>query len=283
MTRAIPATGERLPIIGLGSSATFRTMANSENVDQLKEVLKVLHEHGGRVVDTAPSYGDSEEVAGRLLNELGIADDMFWATKLNVAGRGGGKADPEAARAQLEASFARIVKTPVDLIQVHNLADIPTQMGLLKEMKADGKIRYIGTTYTWEDGYPELARVMREEPIDFIGVDYAVDNTEAASEIFPIAMDRGIGVLVYVPFGRTRLWKRTAGQELPPWAAEIGAASWAQFFLKFAAAHPAVTCVTPATSKPKHMLDNVGAAYGELPDAGMQKRMVEFVAALPQA
>lgn len=283
LTRPIPSSGERLPIIGLGSSATFRSVAGSDDVDQLKAVLKVLYDNGGRVVDTAPSYGDSEAVAGQLLNEIGIAKDMFWATKLNVAGRGGGKADEQKARAQIEASFSRIDKSPIDLIQVHNLADIPTQMGLLKELKADNKLRYIGTTCTWEGDYPDLARVMREEPIDFIGVDYAVDNTEAADEIFPIAMDRGIAVLVYVPFGRTRLWQRTEGQQLPEWAEEFGAQTWAQFFLKFAAAHPAVTCVTPATSKPKHMLDNIRAAYGTLPDNDMQKRMTEFVAALPQA
>ncbi len=156
-------------------------------------------------------------------------------------------------------------------------------MALLKECKEAGKIRYIGTTYTWSQGYPELMDVMRKEPIDFIGVDYAVDNTQASESVLPLAQELGIGVLVYVPFGRTRLWKRVEGQALPAWAGEIGAKTWAQFFLKFAAAHPAVTCVTPATSKPKHMMDNMYAAYGELPDEAMQQRMIDYVAQLPGA
>ena len=202
---------------------------------------------------------------------------------MNVAGRSGGKADPTEARAQIERSFERIGKNPIDLIQVHNLGDIPTQLAILKELKEEGRIRYIGTTVTRTSRYADLAKVMREEPIDFIGVDYAVDNRESAKTILPLAQDRGIAVLLYVPFSKTRLWRRVAGRELPQWAAEFGANSWAQFFIKFTAAHPAVTCVTPATSKPKHMLDNIGAAYGELPDSAMQKRMIELIESLPSA
>jgi aryl-alcohol dehydrogenase-like predicted oxidoreductase len=154
-------------------------------------------------------------------------------------------------------------------------------MGILKELKEEGRVRYIGTTYTGQSRFPELAAVMRAEPIDFIGVNYAVDDRSAAEQIFPVAQDRGIAVLVYVPFGRTRLWQRVAGREIPEWATEIGIESWAQFFIKFAAAHPAVTVVTPATSKPHHMLDNLGAGVGELPDTALQKRMAEYVDALP--
>jgi aryl-alcohol dehydrogenase-like predicted oxidoreductase len=283
ITRAIPATGEQVPVVGLGSSATFSRVARSDDVSALREVLRILFENGGRVFDTAPAYGASEEVAGRIVQELDAREKVFWATKLNVAGRGGASADPAAAWAQIEQSFRRIAKDPIDLIQVHNLADIPTQIGILKELKNDGRVRYIGTTSTRASRYPDLARVMREEPIDFIGVDYAVDNLESAETILPLARDRGIAVLLYVPFGRTRLWRRVAGRELPDWAAEFGANSWAQFFIKFAAAHPAVTCVTPATSKPKNMLDNIAAAFGELPDEAMQRRMVEYVEALPSA
>ena len=258
--RAIPATGERLPIVGLGSSATFRTMAGSDDVSALREVLQVMFDNGGTVFDTAPAYGASEEVAGKIVQELDATEKVFWATKLNVAGRGGGSADLDAARAQIEKSFRRIGKDPIDLIQVHNLADIPTQLPILKELKAEGRVRYIGTTSTRTSRYPDLAKVMREEPLDFIGVDYAVDNRESAETILPLAKDRGIAVLLYVPFGRTRLWRRVAGRQVPEWAAEFGANTWAQFFIKFTAAHPAVTCVTPATSKPKNMLDNMGAA-----------------------
>jgi aryl-alcohol dehydrogenase-like predicted oxidoreductase len=281
ITRAIPSTGEKLPIVGLGSSATFRTMAGSDDVDALREVLRVMFKNGGTVFDTAPAYGASEEVAGKIVQELDSTKEVFWATKLNVAGRGGGSADPDTARAQLEQSFQRIGKDPIDLIQVHNLADIPTQLNVLKDLKAEGRVRYIGTTSTRTSRYPDLAKVMRAEPIDFIGVDYAVDNRQSAETILPLAQDRGIAVLLYVPFGRTRLWRRVAGRQVPEWAAEFGANTWAQFFIKFAAAHPAVTCVTPATSKPKNMLDNMGAAVGELPDEAMQRRMVELVESLP--
>ena len=283
ITRTVPGTSEELPIVGLGSSATFRRIAESDDVSQLKDVLSTLLENGATVFDTAPSYGASEEVAGRLVQELDATDKIFWATKLNVVPRGGSDADPAAARAQLERSFEYIAKDPIDLVQVHNLRDVPTQLDLLKEQKEAGRIRYIGVTFTGDRGYPELARVMREEPIDFIGVDYAVDNRTAADEILPLAQDRGIGVLVYVPFGRTRLWARVGDRAVPDWAADIGVESWAQFFIKYAAAHPAVTVVTPATSKPHHMLDNLGAGVGELPDAAMQKRMAEYVDALPSA
>jgi len=281
--RAIPSSGEKLPMMGLGSSATFSSLAGSGDIDALREVLRTLTDHGGTVFDTAPSYGDSEEVAGEIVNDLGVEETVFWATKVNVAPRGGGSADPDAARAQIETSFRRIGTPTVDLIQVHNLADIPTQLGILKELKEEGRVRYIGTTSTNPDSYDYLAEVMREEPLDFIGVDYAVDNLESAKTILPLAEERGIAVMVYLPFGRTRLWNRVAGRELPAWAADFDASSWAQFFLKFVAAHPAVTAITPATSKPRHMLDNIGGAVGRLPDKATQKRMVEYIDALPTA
>ncbi|MDH3371810.1 MAG: aldo/keto reductase [Gammaproteobacteria bacterium] len=283
ITRAVPKTGEKLPIVGLGSSASFRRLAEGEDVSPLLDVIKALVDGGGSVFDTAPSYGASEEVAGRIVQQLGVSDDIFWATKVNVVPRGGSRADPDAARAQIERSFSYIGKDPIDLIQVHNIRDVPTQLAILKELKEEGRLRYIGATYTGQSRFPELADVMRGEPIDFIGVNYAVDDRSAAAQIFPIAQDRGIAVLVYVPFGRTRLWSRVGDRSVPEWAREIGIESWAQFFIKFAAAHPAVTTVTPATSKAHHMLDNLGAAVGELPDAAMQKRMAEYVDALPTA
>jgi aryl-alcohol dehydrogenase-like predicted oxidoreductase len=279
--RAIPSSGEKIPMMGLGSSATFSRLAGSGDVEALRDVLRTLTENGGTVFDTAPSYGDSEEVAGAIVNDLGVEETIFWATKVNVAPRGGGSADPEAARAQIETSFERIGTSTIDLIQVHNLADIPTQLAILKELKEEGRVRYIGTTSTNSDNYDYLAEVMREEPLDFIGIEYAVDNRESAKEILPLAQERGIAVLGYLPFGRTRLWSRVEGKTVPDWAAEFDASSWAQFFLKFVAAHPAVTAITPATSKPHHMLDNIGGAIGRLPDEAMQKRMVEFIDALP--
>lgn len=283
IARTVPSTGERLPIVGLGSSATFRRVAQGNDVSALRDVLRTLFDNGGTVFDTAPGYGESEEVAGQLVQELGATDKVFWATKVNVAGRFSGNADPDDARAQIDRSFAYIGKDPVDLIQVHNLRDVPTQLAILEDLKQEGRLRYTGVTYTGEERYLELAEVMREEAIDFIGVDYAVDNTTAAETILPLAQDRGIAVLVYLPFGRSRLWQRVRGREVPEWAAEIGIQSWGQFFIKYCASHPATTAVTPATSNAAHMLDNIGAAYGELPDAAMRRRMEAFVDTLPSA
>lgn len=280
--RAIPSSGEEVPIVGLGSSATFSRVARSEDFSALREVLSAFTQHSGRVFDTAPSYGASEEVSGQIAEELGIGDKIFWATKLNVAGRGGGAADPEAARAQLHQSFQRLRREQIDLIQVHNLGDPPTQLGLLKELKAEGHVRYVGITTTSEGRYEDLAGIMRSEPLDFIGIDYAVDNRSAEETILPLAKEEGIGVLVYVPFGRSRLFSRVGDREVPDWAQPF-AESWGQFFIKFAAAHPAVTTVTPATSQAKHMVDNMGAAHGRLPNADELKKMVEFVEALPPA
>jgi aryl-alcohol dehydrogenase-like predicted oxidoreductase len=281
LMRAVPSTGEQLPLVGLGSSATFSQVARSEDLSALREVLKTMVDLGGKVFDTAPSYGASEEVAGRIAQELGITNRIFWATKVNVAR--GGAADPAAAREQIETSFRRLHTEKIDLIQVHNLGDVPVQLGILKELKQQGRIRYIGVTTTSENRYPDLANVMRNEPIDFIGVDYAVDSREAEQEILPLAIERKIGVLVYVPFGRRRLWARVEGKQLPDWASEFDAKTWAQFFIKFVAANPAVTAVTPATSQGKHMADNLGAATGRLPNEQQRKRMIEFVDALPAA
>ena len=215
ITRAIPKSGEELPIVGLGTSATFRRLAAGDDVSQLRDVITTLLDNGGTVFDTAPSYGEAERVAGEIVQKLGAAEKVFWATKVNVVPRGGSTADADAAKAQIERSFGYIGKDPIDLIQVHNLRDIPTQMGILNELREEGRVRYIGTTYTGQTRFPDLAAAMRNEPIDFIGVNYAVDDRKAADEIFPIAEERGIAVLVYVPFGRTRLWQRVGDREVP--------------------------------------------------------------------
>ena len=283
LNRAIPSTGEELPIIGLGSSATFSQVARAEDLAAIRGVLETLVKGGATVFDTAPGYGASEEVAGRVAADAGLTNQIFWATKVNVAGRGNAQADPAAARAQINTSFTRIKKEKIDLIQVHNLGDVPTQLAILKELKQQGRIRYIGVTSASENQYPQLEQIMRNEPIDFIGVDYAVDNREAEQRILPAARDRKIGVLIYAPFGRTRLWARAGERPVPEWAKEFDATTWGQFFLKFVAAHPAVTCITPATSQPRNMADNLGGGRGRLPDDAMRKRMIEFVDALPQA
>ena len=281
LTRPIPSSGERLPVVGLGSSATFSSTASGEDVNALREVLKGLIEQGGRVFDTAPSYGASEAVAGKIVNDLNSTDRVFWATKLNVAGFGeGGRADTKRAWDQIETSFTRINKPVIDLIQVHNLGDIPTQLDILKQLRDQKRVRYIGVTTTFPRQYEQLEQVMRAEPLDFIGVDYAIDNRVMEERILPLAADRGIAVLVYAPFGRTRLWSLVRGHEVPAWASEMGIESWGQFFLKFVISHPAVTCATPATSRLKNLVDNMGAATGELPDDAMRTRMAQYIETL---
>jgi aryl-alcohol dehydrogenase-like predicted oxidoreductase len=281
--RAIPATGERLPVIGLGSSATFSRVARSEDFSALRDVIKAMADRGASVLDTAPAYGASEQVAGAIAAELGVTNKIFWATKVNVAGRDGGTADPAAARQQIEDSFTKLKAPKIDLIQVHNLADVPTHLGILKEMKEKKRVRYIGVTTTSKSQYDRLQEVMKSEPIDFIGIDYAVDNRDIEQAILPLARERKIAVMIYLPFGRTRLWQRVAGKDVPAWAKEFDATSWAQFFLKYVVSHPDVTVVTPATSKAEHMIDNIGGGIGRLPDQAMRKRMAEFVDALPPA
>jgi aryl-alcohol dehydrogenase-like predicted oxidoreductase len=256
-------------------------VARSEDVTALKAVFQAMVDRGARVFDTAPSYGASEEVAGRIVNELGIADKLFWATKVNVAGRGGGKADPAAARAQIEQSFARYRQPKIDLVQVHNMGDPATQLAVAHEFKKAGRVRYVGITTTSDSQYGQLVEVMRNEPLDFIGIDYAADNRGVEEVILPLAIERKIAVLAYAPFGRTSLFRRAGSTPLPEFAKEFDATTYAQFFLKFILAHPAITAVTPATSQAKNMLDNIGGGIGRLPTPAQREQIVKFVDALP--
>ena len=281
LTRKIPKTGEQLPIVGLGSSATFSQVAGADDMEAIKSVFMTMLEQGGTVFDTAPGYGASEEAAAKAVNDLTVRDRVFWATKLNVARRGA-SADPAQAREQVETSFKLLGRDKIDLIQVHNVADMATQFPILEEYKQAGRVRYIGTTSTFKGQYDVLERFMTStNDCDFIGIDYSVDNLSAEERILPLAQEKKIAVLGYMPTGRTRLFQRVKGQEVPGWARELGAETWAQFFLKFAASHPAITVVTPATSKPEHMVDNMGAAHGRLPTEAERKRMVDFIAKLP--
>ena len=286
ITRAIPSTGEQLAVVGLGGANTFSETASREDFEAIGGVLRSLVDGGATVFDTAAGYGASEEVSGRVAQEAGIADRIFWATKMNVAGGrggGGGRADVAAGRAQVERSFQRLRVPVIDVMQVHNMGDPPTQLGVVREFKAAGRIRYIGITTTSENQYTQLADVMRNEPIDFIGIDYAVDNRVAEEVIFPLALERRIGVLVYLPFGRSRMWARIGDRPLPEWAAEFDATTWAQFMLKFVIAHPAVTVATPGTSDPEHMVDNLMGGRGRLPTPDHLERMVRLVESLPNA
>ena len=288
--RAIPKTGELLPVIGLGSANTFSETAlresRTEEYDTIGAVLQALVDGGGTVFDTAYLYGASEQVSGQVAQDLGIADRIWWATKVNaarVSGGSSGSADPAAVRYQIRRSFLRLRLRQIDLFQVHNMGDPPTQLALLKELKAEGYIRYIGITTTFEGQYSALVDVMRSEPIDFIGIDYAVDNRTAEEVIFPLALEREIGVLVYLPFGRSRMWARIGDRPLPDWAAEFDAHTWAQLMLKFVIAHPAVTVACPGTSDPEHMVDNLGAGRGRIPHPDQLDRMIRLVGSLPAA
>ncbi|MBT8488346.1 MAG: aldo/keto reductase [Gemmatimonadetes bacterium] len=288
--RPIPGTDERLPVVGLGGANTFAEVALEESRDEeysrVRGVLQALVDGGGSVFDTAYGYGASEQVAGQVAQELGVANRIWWATKVNAARVSGGvsePADPDAVRYQVSRSFQRLRLRQVDLFQVHNMGDPPTQLRLLRELKDAGYVRYVGITTTFEPQYDALVDVMRTEPLDFIGIDYAVDNRSAEDVILPLAQDRGIGVMVYQPFGRTRMWARIGDRALPDWATDFDARSWAQFMLKFVIAHPAVTVVCPGTSDPVHVVDNLGAGRGRLPDAGELDEIVRLVDGLPGA
>lgn len=288
LERAIPKTGERLPVVGLGSADTFSEMAlresRMEEYERIAAVLSALVDGGGRVFDTAYAYGASEQVAGQVAEELAIADRIWWATKVNAARMSGGvsgAADPAEARYQIQRSFLRLRRSRVDLLQVHNMGDPPTQLALLKELKDFGRVRYIGITSTFEPHLAALAEVMERERIDFIGVDYAVDNRVAEEVILPLALERGIAVLAYMPFGRRRMWSRIGDRPVPDWAADFDAHSWAQLMLKFVLAHPAVTVACPGTSDPAHMVDNLGAGRGRLPDPDQVERIARLVEELP--
>jgi len=282
-TKPVPSSGEQLPVIGLGGR-WISASAGPEELAGHRAVLRVLAEGAegaGRLFDSAAGYGGggSEEYAGQWAEEDSLQERIFWATKVNVAQRGG--ADPDEVRAQIDRSFARLRVEVIDLDQVHNMGDPPTQLRVLQEYKDAGRIRYIGITTTSEREHADLARVMREHPIDFIGIDYAIDNRAAEREILPLAQERGIGVLVYLPFGRSRMWSRIGDRPLPEWAAEFDAHTWAQFMLKYTIAHPAVTVSCPGTGDPDHMVDNLGGGRGRLPTEDHLRRMVTLVDGLP--
>ena len=268
--RKIPSTGESLPIIGIGTARRYEAVTTEAERAPLREVLRQFKEMGGRVIDTAPSYGTAEMVVGELVAERKIRESLFIATKLGV--RGG-----DAGIEQLEQSFKRLRTPTIDLIAVHNLQDTQTQLRTLRQWKQAGRIRYVGITTSFERQHSEFEQTMRAEALDFIQVDYALDNRKTGQRILPLAADRGMGVMINLPFGRGRLFTAVQGKSLPPWASEFDCSSWAQFFLKYIVSHPAVTCAMPGTAKVEYLVDNFGAARGRLPDAAMRRRMESFI------
>ncbi len=271
VTKAIPATGERIPVIGMGTSRTFDVPPGPER-DALAPVLRTFFDRGGTVVDSSPMYGAAEAALGGLLEEV-AHPGLFAATKVWTDGR-------EAGIEQMERSRRLWGVERFDLMQIHNLRDWEVHLPTLQRMKADGRIRYIGITTSHGRSHAELAKVLRENDFDFVQLSYNIANRAVEDELLPIAADRGVAVLVNRPFQRGELFDVVRGRELPPWTGELGIASWGQYFLKFAVSHPAVTCAIPATSSIKHMADNMAAGFGPLPDATQRRRMVQEMAEL---
>jgi diketogulonate reductase-like aldo/keto reductase len=273
LARAIPSSGEKLPVIGLGTWSVFDVNLTPENRTQLGEVLSLFVKHGGKVIDSSPMYGRAEGVIGELAAQLHLRDSLFIATKVWTAGK-------EAGLAMMERSMDRFRTKRIDLMQVHNLVDAETQMSSLHEWKTKGRIRYTGITHSQARGFSDVEKNMRSQKPDFVQINYSIMEPEAAQRILPLAQELRIGVIINRPFGGGGLFGRIAGKSLPPWAAEIDCRSWAQFFLKWIVAHPAVTCVIPATNNPQHMEDNMAAGIGRLPDSKMRQRMIAFLSTL---
>ena len=268
--RQVPRTGELLPAIGLGTWQTFDVGEGESRRAPLREVLGEFARLGGRVVDSSPMYGQSEGVLGDLAAELGAQKQLFLATKVWTNGR-------EAGIRQMEESFKRLRAQRIDLMQVHNLVDWRAHLATLRRWKKQGKVRYIGVTHYTQGAYDELGRVLESEDLDFVQLNYSIAERGAEDRMLPLAAERRLAVLVNRPFAEGALFRKVRGKALPPWAAEIGCKSWAQFFLKFVISHPAVTCAIPATSQVAHLKDNMGAGVGTLPDAAMRERMARYV------
>ena len=261
-----PQEKMKLPRIGLGTWQTFDVGDDAGARAPLREVLKLLD---GNVVDSSPRYGSSEPVAGDLIAELGMRKRLFIATKVYTRGR-------EEGIQQMETSFRRLRVERMDLMQVHNLVDVATHTETLKDWKAQGRVRYTGITHYTSSAYAEMERWLKTGAYDFLQINYSLAERDSEKRLLPFAKERNVAVIINRPFAEGALFRRTKDKPLPPWAAELGIASWAQYFLKWIVSHPAVTCAIPGTGRPEHMRDNLGAAQGPLPDAATRKRMTEY-------
>jgi len=271
--KTIPASGERIPVIGMGTSRTFNATGDREVITRLGEVLETFFSHGGTVIDSSPMYGSSEKVLGELLQAVSSRNGLFSATKVWTDGR-------DSGIRQMEQSRRLWGIERFDLIQIHNLRDWKVHYQTLQAMKAEGRIRYIGITTSHGRDHEELLSTLKKHPFDFVQFSYNIGNREVERALLPLAAERGIAVIINRPFARGSLFGATRGQPLPDWAADIDCASWGQFFLKYVVSHPAVTCAIPATSKVHHMLDNMGAGFGRLPDPATRRRMETYFKAL---
>ena len=268
LLRSIPSTGEKLPVIGLGSATTF-DVRGSIHLKPLAEVLTLFVKHGGKLIDTSPAYGNAESVIGDLAYKAHLTNSLFIATKVWTRSK-------EEGLAQMERSLQRFRTRTIDLVQVHNLADVDREMTSLREWKAKGRIRYTGITYSEDRGHGEVERIMRLQKPDFVQINYSLMDRAAAQRILPLAQELGMAVIINRPFGGGGIFQVISAKPLPAWTAEFDCHSWAQFLLKWIVAHPAVTCVIPATNSPQHLEDNMAAGVGRLPDAKTRERMASL-------
>jgi aryl-alcohol dehydrogenase-like predicted oxidoreductase len=271
--RPIPRSGKALPVVGLGTWQTFDVGPNAPERAELREVLQALVEQGASVVDSSPMYGQAERVVGDLAGDLGIHPKLFLATKVWTSGR-------EAGIRQMENSFRLLRTQRIDLMQVHNLLDLATHVKTLREWKTSGRIRYLGITHYHEGAHRDLERLVRTREYDFVQFNYSMTEREAEDRLLPACADSGTAVIINRPFAQASLFGKVKGKPLPPWAADFDCTSWAQFFLKYLLAHPAVTCVIPGTRRTRHLRDNLQAGMGRLPDPAMRRRMVEYLTRL---
>lgn len=270
-TRKIPSTGELLPVLGFGTWQTFDVGTEAAGRESLENVLREFAALGGKLIDSSPMYGRSEEVAGDLIATLGLREKLFIATKVWTSGKAAGIA-------QMEDSMKKLKARPVELLQVHNLLDVETHLRTLGEWKRDGQVRYIGVTHYTPSAYDAVAKVIGTHQVDFLQINYSVGEREAEQRLLPLARERGIAVIINRPFAGGELFRRLRSTTLPPWAAEIDCSSWAQLMLKFVISHPAVTCAIPATARVEHLRDNMGAGLGHMPDEKMRLRIAASVA-----
>ncbi|HKS29845.1 MAG TPA: aldo/keto reductase [Pyrinomonadaceae bacterium] len=271
LTKRIPSSNEAIPVIGLGTWQTFDVGASSSERQPLEEVLAAFSSMGGRLIDSSPMYGNSEEVAGDISAKLSLRQKLFVATKVWTSGKAAGVK-------QMEDSMRKLRADPIDLMQVHNLVDVGTHLDTLAEWKRKGRVRYVGVTHYTASSHDAVADVISSRPVDFIQINYSVGEREAEGRLLPLAMERGVAVIANRPFAGGDLFSRLRSKPLPAWAAEIDCESWAQILLKFVISHPAVTCAIPATSKVTHLRDNMKAGQGRLPDKELRARIASELA-----
>jgi diketogulonate reductase-like aldo/keto reductase len=270
LMRTIPSSGEKLPVIGLGTWRAFDVDLTADSRRQLEDVLLRFVKLGGRMIDSSPMYGRAEEVIGELTSAIGIREKLFLATKVWTRGK-------QSGIQSMERSMSLLRTNRIDLMQVHNLVDVNTQLATLHEWKQQGSVRYIGITHHESGALSEIEKLMRSEKFDFLQINYSLMEPEAEERVLPLAQERGIAVIANRPFGAGDLFDKVRSKPLPEWGSEFDCRSWAQFFLKWIVANPAITCAIPATDKPAHLEDNMHGGIGRLPDAKMRRQMVELV------